>query len=185
MIPVHPKVCWDYKVVDQKLFFLGKILNAIKVKVGIAVRMPIKTWKKLTLYPWILSLQNFLFVYHYAGFPGSSNGKESACSAGDPCLIPGSGRSPREGHGNPLQYSCLENHMDRGAWRATPHGVAKSLTWLSDLHTHSQDIHREHCCFVGEMHFEHSNTIKYLHTPHLDASRCHLDIGCVAQTIYH
>ena len=43
MIPVHPKVCWDYKVVDQKLFFLGKILNAIKVKVGIAVRMPIKT----------------------------------------------------------------------------------------------------------------------------------------------
>ena len=107
MIPVHPKVCWDYKVVDQKLFFLGKILNAIKVKVGIAVRMPIKTWKKLTLYPWILSLQNFLFVYHYAGFPGSSNGKESACSAGDPCLIPGSGRSPREGNGNPLQYSCL------------------------------------------------------------------------------
>jgi len=42
--------------------------------------------------------------------------------------IPGSGRSPREGNGNPLQYSCLENHMDRGAWRATPHAVAKSLT---------------------------------------------------------
>ena len=53
-------------------------------------------------------------------------GKESACNAGDPSLIPGSGRSPGEGNGYPLQYSCLENPMDRGAWRATVHGVAKS-----------------------------------------------------------
>ena len=50
------------------------------------------------------------------GFPGGSAGKESACSTGDPALIPGSGRSPGGGHGNPLQYSCLENPMDRGAW---------------------------------------------------------------------
>ena len=50
------------------------------------------------------------------GFPGGSAGKESACSTGDPALIPGSGRSPGGGHGNPLQYSCLENSMDRGAW---------------------------------------------------------------------
>ena len=50
------------------------------------------------------------------GFPGSSAGKESACSAGDPSLIPGSGRSPGEGIGYPFQYSCLENNMDRGAW---------------------------------------------------------------------
>ena len=60
------------------------------------------------------------------GFPDGSDGKESACSAGDPSLIPGLGRSPGEGNGNPLQYSCLENPMDRGAWRATVHGVAES-----------------------------------------------------------
>jgi len=55
-----------------------------------------------------------------------SIGKESACSAGNLGLIPGFGRSPGGGHGNPLKYSCLENPMDRGAWRATVHGVAKS-----------------------------------------------------------
>ena len=58
------------------------------------------------------------------GFPGSSAGKEFACSAGDLGSIPGSGRSPGKGNGNPLQYSCLENPMDRGAWRGTAHGVA-------------------------------------------------------------
>ena len=67
------------------------------------------------------------------GFPGGSDGKESACSAGDPDSIPGSGRSPGEGNGNPLQHSCLENPMDGGAWSATVHGVAKSQTWLSDF----------------------------------------------------
>ena len=56
------------------------------------------------------------------GFPHSSVGKESACSAGS---FPGWGRSPREGNGNPLQYSCLENPMDRGAWQATVHGVIR------------------------------------------------------------
>ena len=55
------------------------------------------------------------------GFPGNSNGKESACNAGDPGSIPGSRRFPGEGNGNPLQYSCLENSMDRGAWQATVH----------------------------------------------------------------
>ena len=59
------------------------------------------------------------------GFPCSSVGKESACNAGDLGSIPGSGRSPGEGNGNPLQYSCLENLMDRGAWRATVHGVTR------------------------------------------------------------
>ena len=69
------------------------------------------------------------------GFPGGSDGKESACSAGDPDSIPGSRKSPGEGNGNPFQYSCLENPMDRGAWQATVHGVAKSQTWLSDFTT--------------------------------------------------
>ena len=61
-------------------------------------------------------------------FPGGSDGKESACHAGDPGSIPGLGRSPGEGNGNPLQYSCLENSTDRGAWQATVHGVVKSRT---------------------------------------------------------
>jgi len=60
------------------------------------------------------------------GFPGGSDGKESACSAGNLGSIPGLGRSPGEENGNPLQYSCLENSMDRGAWLATVHGVTKS-----------------------------------------------------------
>ena len=65
----------------------------------------------------------------------SSDSKESACNAGDLDSIPGSGRSPGEGNGNTLQYFCLENPMDRGAWWATVHGVTKSQTWLSDRHT--------------------------------------------------
>ena len=66
------------------------------------------------------------------GFPGGSVGKQTAYNAGDPGLIPGLGRSPGEGNGDPLQYSSLENPMDGGAWRATVHGVAKSQTRLSD-----------------------------------------------------
>ena len=58
-------------------------------------------------------------------FSGGSDGKESACNVGDPGSIPGSGRSLGEGTGNPLQYSCLDNPMDRGAWLATDHGVTK------------------------------------------------------------
>ena len=60
-------------------------------------------------------------------FPGGSDGKASAYNAGDPGSIPGLGGSSGEGNGNPLQYSCLENPMDRGAWWATVHGVAKGL----------------------------------------------------------
>ena len=66
-------------------------------------------------------------------FPGGSEGKESAYSAWDLGLIPGLGRSPEEGNGNPLQYSCLENPMDRGAWWATVHRVTKSWIWLSNF----------------------------------------------------
>ena len=59
------------------------------------------------------------------GFPRNSVGKESACCAGDRGSIPGSGRSPREGNSNPLQYSCLKNPIDRGAWQAAVHGVTR------------------------------------------------------------
>ena len=66
-------------------------------------------------------------------FPGGSDGKVSACNVGDPGSIPGLGRSPGEGNGNPLQYSCLENPMDGGARWATVHGVSKSRTQLSNF----------------------------------------------------
>ena len=62
------------------------------------------------------------------GSCGGSDGKESACNTRDPGLIPRLGRSPGEGNGNPLQDSCLENSMDRGAWQATDHRVVKSQT---------------------------------------------------------
>ena len=66
------------------------------------------------------------------GFSGGSDGKEPACNAENLGSIPGSGRSPEEGNGFPLQYFCLENSMDRGDWWATIHGVTKSRTGLSD-----------------------------------------------------
>ena len=65
-------------------------------------------------------------VSRLEGFPGGSVVKNLPANAGDVSSIPGSGRSPREGNDNPLQYSCLENPMDRGAWQATVHGVAES-----------------------------------------------------------
>ena len=66
-------------------------------------------------------------------FPGGSNGKASVYNAGDLGSIPGLGKSPGEGNGNPLQDYCLENPMDRGAWWATAHGVAKSRTRLNNF----------------------------------------------------
>ena len=68
----------------------------------------------------------------FIGFSQKLLGKESACQAGDVGLIPESGSSPGEGNGNPLQYSCLGKPMDRGAWQATVHGVAKGRRGLSD-----------------------------------------------------
>ena len=70
------------------------------------------------------------------GFPHSSVGKASACNAGDPGSIPGSGRSPGEGNGNPLQYSWLENPVDRGAWQATVNGGHKESNTTERL-THT------------------------------------------------
>ena len=75
-------------------------------------------------------------VRAYAGFPGGSMVKNPPANAGDTSLISGLGSSPGGGNGNPLQYSCLENPMDRGAWWATVHGFAKSQTQLS-TYTHS------------------------------------------------
>jgi len=78
------------------------------------------------------------------GFPGGSEVTASACNVGDLGSVLGSGRSPGEGNGNPLQYSCLENPMDRGAWCVTVHGVAKSRTRLSE------HIKKQRCYFASK-----------------------------------
>ena len=74
-------------------------------------------------------------VHFNLGFPGGSEGKESTCNGGDLGLIPGLGRSPGEGKGYPLQYSGLENSMDRGAWQAVQSMGSQSRARLSDYHT--------------------------------------------------
>ena len=79
--------------------------------------------RKLSLYGGFIASPALNSNHPALGFPGGSDSKESVCSAGDPGSIPGLGRSPGEGYGNPLQYSCLENPMDRGAWCATTEWV--------------------------------------------------------------
>ena len=96
---------------------------------GVAIIVNKRLWN--TVIACILKYDRMISV-HFQGKPLWDNsllseppGKESACNVGDLGLIPGSGRSTRGGHGNPLQYSCLESPTDRGAWRATVHGVAR------------------------------------------------------------
>ena len=79
--------------------------------------------------------KDYSVFFVFSGSPGGSDGKESTCNAGNLGSVPGSERSPREGNGYPLHYSYLENPMDRGACRATVHGVTKSWTRLSDIFT--------------------------------------------------
>ena len=84
---------------------------------------------------WISVLQYILLkysIYCSSSFTDDSESEKSACNAGYPGSIPRSGRSPGEGNGYPFQYSCLENSMDRGARRATVHGIAKNRTWLNN-----------------------------------------------------
>ena len=98
------------------------------------------------------------------GFPGGSEGKESACKAGDLGSIPGLGIFPGEENGNPLQYSCLENPMDRGVWRATVCGIKKSQTLLSDSHTHTYTHTQEtknHHHYQDGGHFHHLQKIPH------------------------
>ena len=85
-----------------------------------------------SLYPLIYQWTFRLLPYLSQGFSDGSGSKESAYNAGEPVSIPGSRRSPGEGNVNPLQYSCLENSMDRGSWQATVPGVAKNRTQLSN-----------------------------------------------------
>ena len=92
--------------------------------------------------PWKVGfcVKNRFIVKPTVGLPGGASGKEPPANPGDSRdmgSIPGSGRSPGGGHGNPLQYSCLENSIDRGAWQATVHGVAQSQTLLRRLSSSS------------------------------------------------
>ena len=89
-------------------------------------------YKVVCVYIYIYIHIAYILFYIWGGLPYSSDDKESACNAGDLDLIPESGRCPGEGNVNPLQHSCLENPMDRGAWRAIVHGITKSWTRLSD-----------------------------------------------------
>ena len=98
--------------------------NSVCVSVGFCVSGGPFIDMKLKFITWF-SLSFFFFF--------CSEGKESACNAGDPSLIPGLGRSPGKGDGNLLQYSCLENPMDRGAWQVTACRVSKSRTSLSQV----------------------------------------------------
>ena len=137
----------------HKIFFSIKIkgsshfVERLKIHQG---TISITTQSNITLnymnmisHNWMLKLSNSLFSFNiyllstsYIYFPAGSEGKESACNSGDPGSIPGLGRSSGEGNGNPFQYSCLENPMDGGAWRATvPWGRNESDT-IDRLHFH-------------------------------------------------
>ena len=84
-------------------------------------------------YPVIDRMEKNMKEHKYVwSLPGGSDSAESACSVRDPGSIPGLVRPPEEGTGNPLQYSCLENSIDRGSWRTTVYGVTESQTRLSD-----------------------------------------------------
>ena len=87
---------------------------------------------KLCFVPVYVYVSVFASDLSIVPFPVGSESKESAFNVGDLGSIPGSGRSPGEANGNLLQYSCLENHMDRGAWQATVYGIIKSRTQLRD-----------------------------------------------------
>ena len=102
------------------------------------------------------------FLCHTGGSNGEGNGKESACNAGDMGSIPESGRSPGEGNGNPLWYSCLENCMDRGTWQATVHKVAEwdttkrlthTETWVNYQFCHLSPLGKY--CYLTKPQFPH------------------------------
>ena len=96
---------------------------------------------------YVLSIECFPLAYilYKTGFPSGSDGRESACNAGDPGLIPRSGRSPGGGHGNPLQYSCLKNpHGQRSLTGAVVHRVTRSQTRLNDLAQKHADVLMSH-----------------------------------------
>ena len=115
---------WKQKYTNQWIF---------RYKTHVSLESNYKT----NLIVWYLSLYLYVIyryiweIYIYIGFPGGSDGKEGSWNARDLNMIPGLGRSPWKGNGNPLQFSCMENSMDSGSWRASVCGVTKSQTQIS------------------------------------------------------
>ena len=93
-------------------------------------------------------------MWVFKGFPGGSDGKEVTCNGKDLGLIPGLGRAPGEGNGYPFQYSYLENPMDRGAWRAVVHGVAKSRIQLKQLSSQQYGYLNYHVTSKARINFK-------------------------------
>ena len=129
--------------VADLLFLHFKNLNQYLI-CTIILRIKVRKWKLWERSKWLKTICSKLTLLlnqtaseyisfkdtnRCLGFPGDTDGKESAYNMGDPDLIHESGRCPGAGHNNPLQYSCLENSMDRGASQATIHWIAKSWTW--------------------------------------------------------
>ena len=117
------------------------------------------SFKNLMLVRWlnVCEMNNSKGKY----FPGGSDGKASACNVGDPGSIPGLGRSPGEGNGNPPQHFCLENPMDGRAWWATVHGVTKSQTRLSDFTSRENNGRR----VLIRASFSHNTSVSHWHFP--------------------
>ena len=110
-VPLWVRIVRGFKRVTERAGFQSQVPGC---KLWNSLLSAVQPWERYSNSPVCLD------------FPGGSDGKESACSAGDLGLILGLRRSPGKGHGHPLQYSCLKNFMDREAWQATVHGVAKS-----------------------------------------------------------
>ena len=131
---------------------------------------------------WLYPTELILFTKKTLGFPGGSEGKESACKAADLGSIPGWGRTPGEGSSYPLQYSCLENSMDRGALWATVHGVAESRIWLSNWHTHLITDEVKKCWWSIPMHgstLQRCQSNKYLQCFHARLCAKRSTPGCL------
>ena len=139
LMPLYLSYLWKYLCLTR--------LNLLKAEINdvLAIRPLISSinawytaaskWIKIWMIQYLTEFLYFHMIYYNEDFPGSSDSKESVCNARDLSLVPGSGRSPGKGNGNPLYYSGLEIPMGRGAWWATVHRVTKSQTWLSVRHT--------------------------------------------------
>ena len=123
---------WDTTTHSSTDFNMTSISTETRKMIVFSIELEWIQWDLLLSFysvaQWFMTAPIVVGLKTVQGFPHNSVGRKSACSAGDPGSIPGSGRSPGEGNGNPLRYPCLENPMDRGAWWATVHGVAESGT---------------------------------------------------------